>query len=136
VGSGGLFKTPDPLAQRRFQCAGISTTVASTATIRVVAHFDRIFDLGLSAQDRRDLVAYLTAVGDGARCPMSMTAPVRRSKEVNEFANVLATAIPAGDKDVVALRSPDTIGHELRSDRGDRFKPREGGRGGGGGSRP
>ncbi len=34
---------------------------------QVVAHFDRVFDLGLSAQDRRDLVAYLTAVGDGER---------------------------------------------------------------------
>ncbi len=32
---------------------------------QVVAHFDKTFDLGLSAQDKQDLVAYLTAVGNG-----------------------------------------------------------------------
>src|SRR5713101_5582127 len=31
---------------------------------QVLAHFDRLFDLGLSAEDRADLVAYLTASGD------------------------------------------------------------------------
>jgi hypothetical protein len=34
-------------------------------------------------------------------------------KEVNDFSTVLATAIPAGDKEIVAL-AVDTIGHELR----------------------
>jgi len=42
-----------------------------------VAHSTVSFDLGLSAQDRRDLVAYLTRGGDGT-LPMSMMAPARR----------------------------------------------------------
>jgi hypothetical protein len=71
-----------------------------------------VFDLGLSAQDRHDLVAYLTAVGDGT-LPYERDGAGASLKEVNEFASVLATAIPAADKEVVGL-AVDTIGHELR----------------------
>jgi hypothetical protein len=79
---------------------------------QVVAHFDRVFDLGLSAQDRHDLVAYLTAVGDGTR-PYEHEGAGAALKEINDFATVLASAIPAGDANVVAL-AVDTIGGELR----------------------
>jgi cytochrome c peroxidase len=110
VGSGGLFKTPT-LRNADFN-APYFHDGRFDGYDQVVAHFDRIFDLGLSAQDRRDLVAYLTAVGDGT-LPYEHDGAGASLKEVNEFANVLATAIPAGDKDVVAL-AVDTIGHELR----------------------
>ncbi len=79
---------------------------------QVVAHFDRVFDLGLSEQDRKDLVAYLTAVGDGAQ-PYEREGAGASLKEIDDFASVLATAIPAGDKETVAL-AVDTIGNELR----------------------
>ena len=85
---------------------------ASTVTTRWSAHFDRVFDLGLSAQDRRDLVAYLTAVGDGAQ-PYEQDGAGASLKEINDFTTVLGAAIPAGDKDIVAL-AVDTIGSELR----------------------
>src|SRR6185312_8434527 len=79
---------------------------------QVVAHFDKVFDLALSAQDQKDLVAYLTAVGDGA-LPYEQDGAGSSLKEINDFASVLATAIPAGDKELVSL-AVDTIGGELR----------------------
>jgi hypothetical protein len=78
----------------------------------VVAHFDRVFDLGLSVQDRGDLVAYLTAVGDGTQ-PYEHDGAGAVLKEINGFTAVLGTAIPANDKDIIAL-AVDTIGSELR----------------------
>ncbi|RRB83128.1 hypothetical protein EIA20_25845, partial [Escherichia coli] len=75
-------------------------------------HFDRTFQLDLSAQDKGDLVAYLTAVGDGVQ-PYERDGAGATLKEINVFSTVLATAIPAGDKDIVAL-AVDTIGRELR----------------------
>jgi cytochrome c peroxidase len=110
IGSGGLFKTPT-LRNADFNAPYFHDGRFDSYD-QVVAHFDRIFDLGLSAQERHDLVAYLTAVGDGT-LPYEHDGAGASLKEVNEFANVLATAIPAGDKDVVAL-AVDTIGHELR----------------------
>jgi cytochrome c peroxidase len=110
VGSGGLFRTPT-LRNADFNAPYFHDGRFDTFD-QVVAHFDRVFDLGLSAQDRRDLVAYLTAVGDGT-LPYEHDGAGGSLKEINEFASVLATAIPAGDKDVVAL-AVDTIGHELR----------------------
>ena len=79
---------------------------------QVVAHFDRVFELGLSAQDQKDLVAYLTAVGDGLN-PYEHDGAGATLKEINDFAILLGTAIPAGDKEVVTL-AVDTIGGELR----------------------
>jgi cytochrome c peroxidase len=110
VGSGGLFKTPT-LRNADFNAPYFHDGRFDSFD-QVVAHFDRVFDLGLSAQDRRDLVAYLTAVGDGT-LPYEHDGAGASLKEINDFASVLATAIPAGDKDVVAL-AVDTIGHELR----------------------
>jgi cytochrome c peroxidase len=110
VGSGGLFKTPTLLNadfngpyfhDGRYDGYG-----------QVVAHFDRVFELGLSAQDQRDLVAYLTAAGDGLR-PTERDGAAADLKEINDFASVLDTAIPAHDRDVIAL-AVDTIGGELR----------------------
>jgi Di-haem cytochrome c peroxidase len=78
----------------------------------VVAYFNRAFDLGLSAQDQHDLVAYLTAVGDGER-PYENDGVATELKEANDFASVLDTAIPAHDTDIISL-AVNTIGLELR----------------------
>jgi cytochrome c peroxidase len=110
VGSGGPFKTPT-LRNADFNAPYFHDGRFDSFD-QVVAHFDRVFDLGLSAQDRNDLVAYLTAVGDGA-LPYERDGAGASLKEIDDFASVLATAIPAGDKDIVAL-AVDTIGLELR----------------------
>jgi cytochrome c peroxidase len=110
VGSGGLFKTPT-LRNADFNAPYFHDGRFDSYD-QVVAHFDRLFDLGLSAQDRQDLVAYLTAVGDGTQ-PYEHEGAGASLREINDFATVLGTAIPAGDKDVVSL-AVDTIGNELR----------------------
>ncbi|WP_024507300.1 cytochrome c peroxidase [Bradyrhizobium sp. ARR65] len=110
VGSGGLFKTPT-LRNADFNAPYFHDGRYDTYD-QVVAHFDRVFDLGLSAQDRKDLVAYLTAVGDGVQ-PYEHEGAGATLTEINDFNNVLASAIPAQDKDIVAL-AVDTIGNELR----------------------
>jgi cytochrome c peroxidase len=110
VGSGGLFKTPT-LVNADFNAPYFHDGRFDTYD-QVVAHFDRVFELGLTAQDQKDLVAYLTAVGDGL-LPYEHEGAGAFLKELNDFATVLGTAIPAGDKEVVAL-AVETIGGELR----------------------
>jgi cytochrome c peroxidase len=110
VGSGGLFKTPT-LRNADFNAPYFHDGRYDNYD-QVVAHFDSVFDLGLSAQDRHDLVAYLTAVGDGVR-PYEHEGASAALKEINNFTVVLGTTIPAGDKEIIAL-AVDTIGGELR----------------------
>jgi hypothetical protein len=110
VGSGGLFKTPT-LRNSDFNAPYFHDGRFDTFD-QVVAHFDKMFDLDLSAQDKKDLVAYLTAVGDGA-LPFEHDGAGASLKEINDFSSVLATAIPAGDKAIVSL-AVDTVGRELR----------------------
>ena len=110
VGSGGLYRTPT-LLNADFN-APYFHDGRYDAYDQVVAHFDRVFDLGLSPQDQRDLVAYLTAVGDGAR-PYESDGVAAELKEIGDFASTLATAIPAHDKDIVSL-TVNTVGPELR----------------------
>ncbi|MFN5483347.1 MAG: cytochrome c peroxidase, partial [Bradyrhizobium sp.] len=110
VGSGGLFKTPT-LRNADFNAPYFHDGRFDNYG-QVVDHFDRTFQLDLSAQDKGDLVAYLTAVGDGVQ-PYERDGAGATLKEINDFSTVLATAIPAGDKDIVAL-AVDTIGRELR----------------------
>jgi hypothetical protein len=110
VGSGGLFKTPT-LRNADFNAPYFHDGRFDTYD-QVVAHFDKTFDLGLSVQDKKDLVAYLTAVGDGA-LPYERDGASAALKEINDFSSVLATAVPAGDKIIVSL-VVDTVGRELR----------------------
>src|SRR5579871_3997383 len=91
VGSGGLFKTPT-LRNADFNAPYFHDGRFDTYD-QVVAHFDRVFALGLTSQDRKDLVAYLTAVGDGA-LPFEHDGAGASLKEINDFASVLAVAIP------------------------------------------
>ena len=78
----------------------------------MVAHFDRVFDLGLSPAERRDLVAYLTAIGNGIR-PYERDGIAVQLKELDDFASVLEPAIATRDLDIVTL-TVDTVGRELR----------------------
>ncbi len=110
VGSGGLFKTPT-LRNADFNAPYFHDGRFDSYD-QVVAHFNGVFELGLSAQDQKDLVAYLTAVGDGLM-PYERDGAGASLKEINDFASLLSTAIPAGDKETVAL-AVDTIGSELR----------------------
>jgi hypothetical protein len=110
VGSGGLVKTPT-LLNANFNAPYFRDGRYDNYE-QVVAHFDRVFDLGLSPDDTQNLVAYLTAVGDGER-PYERDGVAIRMKEVREMASVLELAIPARDSAVVSL-AVSGIGTELR----------------------
>ena len=110
VGSGGLFKTPT-LMNANFNAPYFHDGRYDTYD-QVVGHFDRTFELDLSPQDRGDLVAYLQAVGDGL-IPYEQDGVTAQLKEINDFASVFATAIPARNNDVIAL-AVHTISGELR----------------------
>lgn len=110
VGSGGLFKTPT-LLNADFNAPYFHDGRYDSYD-QVVAHFDRVFALGLSAQDQHDLAAYLTAVGDGER-PYEQDGVGATLKEIGDFGSVLATAIPAHDTDVITL-VVNTVDLELR----------------------
>jgi cytochrome c peroxidase len=110
IGSGGLYKTPTLLNadfnapyfhDGRFDSYG-----------QVVDFFNQKFDLGFSDQEQKDLVAYLTAVGDGVRA-LEREGSVAKFKEISDFASVLSTAIAAHDNDVINLAT-ETVGNELR----------------------
>ncbi len=110
IGSGGLYKTPT-LLNADFNAPYFHDGRFTTYD-QVVGHFDRKFDLGLSNQDKNDLVAYLTAVGDGAG-PYEREGVFAQLREIGDFASLLATAIPAHDNAVIAL-TVDTVGGEVR----------------------
>jgi cytochrome c peroxidase len=110
VGSGGFYKTPT-LLNADFNAPYFHDGRFDSYD-QVVNHFDRKFDLGLSEQAKKDLVAYLTAVGDGVRAAEHDGA-VAKLKEIADFVSVLATAIPAHDNEVIGL-TVDTVGGELR----------------------
>jgi len=110
VGSGGLYKTKT-LLNADFNAPYFHDGRYDTYD-QVVAHFDRVFDLGLSAQDQQDLVAYLTAVGDGQKA-FENDGVGAELKEIDDLASVLATAIPAKELPVIRL-AVGTVGAELR----------------------
>ncbi len=118
VGSGGLFKTPT-LINANFN-APYFHDGRYDAYEQVVDHFDRTFELGLSPEDRADLVAYLQAIGDGQQ-PYVYDRLMAQFSEIMDFASVLAVAIPAHDTGVIALAVP-TVGAELR-DLVEQFPP-------------
>jgi cytochrome c peroxidase len=110
VGSGGFFKTPT-LLNANFNAPYFHDGRYDRYD-QVVEHFDRVFALGLTGRDQSDLVAYLTAVGDGLQ-PYERDGVLPRLAEIMDFASVLSTAIPAHDAEVIGLVA-DTVGSELR----------------------
>jgi cytochrome c peroxidase len=110
VGSGGLFKTPT-LRNANFN-APYFHDGRYTNYAQVVAHFDRIFYLGLSARDRQDLVAYLEAIGDGEQALLADGVETR-VKEIADFMSVLDTAVPEHNVRIAAM-TLDAVDRELR----------------------
>jgi hypothetical protein len=110
VGSGGLFKTPT-LLNANFNAPYFHDGRFDSYD-QVVAYFDRVFDLSLSAQDQRDLVAYLNAIGDGER-PYVINRIGVQLQEISDFVSVLDTAIPAHDMDVISL-TVNVVDNDLR----------------------
>ncbi|WP_424631958.1 cytochrome c peroxidase [Bradyrhizobium sp. SYSU BS000235] len=110
VGTGGLYKTPT-LLNADFNAPYFHDGRYDTYD-QVVGHFDNKFQLGLSAQDKADLVAYLTAVGDGVQAH-ERDGAAARLQEISGFVGVLTKAIPEHDNDTIDL-VVDTVGGELR----------------------
>ena len=110
VGSGDLHKTPT-LLNANFNAPYFHDGRYDSFD-QVVDHFDRVYELGLSAQDRRDVVAYLRAVGD-ARQPFDSDGVSTRFKDIGSFSLLLAQAIAAHDRDAIDL-AVDTLGSEFR----------------------
>ena len=88
VGSGGIFKTAT-LLNANFNAPYFHDGRYDSFD-QVVDHFDRVYELGLSAQDRADLIAYLRAVGD-ARQPFDQR---RRDDPLQGHRQVLAASRP------------------------------------------
>jgi len=110
VGTGGFFKTKTLIDadfnapyfhDGRFDSYG-----------QVVGYFDTHFDLGLSASERADLVAYLEAVGDAAQ-PTTPDSVESELAEIAAFVGVLDTAIREHNAAIVAI-TVDTVGDEWR----------------------
>jgi hypothetical protein len=109
VGSGGLYKTPT-LLNDDFNAPYFHDGRFDTYS-EVIDHFDRVFDLRLTAEDRSDLLAYLSALGNGTRPAYHLTGTNVLS-ELNEFASVLDTAIDAHDAAVITL-TVQSVGAQL-----------------------
>jgi mono/diheme cytochrome c family protein/cytochrome c553 len=116
IGSGGLYKTPTLLNadfaapyfhDGRFDNFG-----------QVIDHFNRTYGLGLNAQDRSDLVDYLSAVGDGVRPEYRLTGG-NVLADINSFVSVLDIAIPRRDTDVIAFTAQSV--HDLLQDLADHY---------------
>jgi hypothetical protein len=110
VGSGGQYKTPT-LRNANYN-APYFHDGRYDSYAQVVAYFDRTFYLGLSPEDRKDLVAYLEVIGDGeqALVPDDVDAHIN---EIVNFAKVLDVSLPERNVSVAAL-ALDTIDRELR----------------------
>ena len=100
VGTGGLYKTPT-LLNANFNAPYLHDGRFSDYA-QVIEHFDRHYDLRLSEQDRIDLKAYLTAVGDGTRPDYNLTG-LNVLDDINGYASVLDLAIAGHDAAVVRL---------------------------------
>jgi cytochrome c peroxidase len=119
IGTGGWFKTMT-LINANFNAPYFHDGRFDSYD-QVVAYFDRYFDLGLADGEKSDLVAYLDAVG-GAKEPFVRNTVQNELDEITEFASVLDTAIPARNKEVIAL-TVDTVGNEWR-ELGENFPER------------
>lgn len=110
VGSGGLFKTPT-LINANFNAPYFHDGRFDNYN-QVVAHFNKVFDLGLSDQDQQDLIAYLSVAGDGQQ-PYEHDGVIADLREINDFASVLNEVIPAHDLPIINL-AVETVSAELR----------------------
>ena len=119
VGSGGLFKTMT-LLNANFNAPYFHDGRFDTYD-QAVGYFDRHFDLGLTAAERADLVAYLDAVG-GAKEPTTRDTVQAELDEIATLVSVLDTAIPARNREAIEL-TVDAVGNEWR-ELGENFPER------------
>lgn len=119
VGTGGRYKT-ETLINANFNAPYFHDGRYDTYE-EVVDYFDRHFDLGLSAKEQADLVAYLEAVG-GGNDPVTRDTVQTELDELTLFSGVLDTAIPARNQDIIAL-TVTTVGDQWR-ELGENFPPR------------
>ena len=119
VGSGGWFKTPS-LINADFNAPYFHDGRYDSYE-EVIEHFNGHFDLGLTSDEKRDLVAYLDAVGDALE-PISRNSVQAEFGEIAHLVSVLDTAIPAHNGEVIAL-TVDMVGNEWR-ELGEEFSGR------------
>jgi cytochrome c peroxidase len=119
IGSGGWFKTKT-LLNAKFSAPYFHDGRFDTFD-EVVSYFDKHYDLGLKDNERADLVAYLDTVGDAAE-PHTRNTVQAELVELAAFVSVLDTAIPARDREVIAL-TVDSVGGEWR-ELGEKFPGR------------
>lgn len=110
VGTGGWIKTPT-LVNANFNAPYFHDGRFDRYD-QVVDYFNRHFDLGLTANERSDLLAFLEAVGDAAE-PITRNTVQAGLDEIAQFVSVLDTAIPARNNEVIAL-TVDSVGNEWR----------------------
>jgi cytochrome c peroxidase len=118
VGSGGTFKTPT-LVNAKFSAPYFHDGRFDSFK-QVIAYFDRRYDLGLTGEERSDLVAYLDAVGDADE-PITRNTVEAELDEIALFASVLDRAIPEKNREIIGL-TVETVGHEWR-ELGESFPP-------------
>jgi len=110
VGTGGLFKTPT-LLNADFNGPYFHDGRFNNYA-QVIDHFNRVFDLRLSASQKADLASYLTTVGNGV-LPEYQLAGINVLEDERGFASVLDIAISQHDKEVIALATR-TVGDQLK----------------------
>src|SRR3984957_9978179 len=124
IGSGGLYKTPT-LVNADFSMPYFHDGRFDNYP-QVIDYFNRVYDLALSAQDRADMAAYLTAIGDGVRPDYHLTG-TNVLEDIDGFASVLDMAISSHDTQAVkfvaqiprhllhhlAVRSPHNKNQEI-----------------------
>jgi cytochrome c peroxidase len=120
IGTGGYFKTKT-LINAKFNAPYFHDGRFDSFD-EVVGYFDKHFELGLSASEQSDLVAYLDTIGD-ADTPFTPNTVQAEVDELSQFASVLDVAIPARDKQVICL-AVDSVGAEWR-EVGENFPDRK-----------
>src|SRR5215472_11585016 len=110
IGSGGAFKT-QTLLNADFTAPYFHDRRFATFE-QVVDYFDGTYKLTLTAENKRDLVAYLEAVGDG-EAPFESKTPNLETDELLVFSRPLERAIREHDLPTVDL-GVGTIAHEMR----------------------
>jgi hypothetical protein len=110
IGSGGAFKT-QTLLNADFTAPYFHDGRFATFE-QVVDYFDGTYKLALTAENKRDLVAYLEAVGDGEE-PFESKTPNLETDELLVFSRPLERAIREHDLPTVDL-GVGTIAHEMR----------------------
>jgi len=100
IGSGGLYKTPT-LMNADFSAPYFHDGRFDDYS-QVIDYFNRVYDLAFNAQDRADMAAYLTAIGDGVRPEYHLTG-TNVLADINGFTSVLDIAISTHDTAVIAF---------------------------------